>query len=436
MKRTTWRWIAAASCLLAAGALPAARRPHYGGTLRVELSAAFSPDPAKWPVLAPALAARDRIMEQVFETLVRLNDKGVPEPALAVSWTHEPALKRWVFTPRPNVRLHNGALWEPEAGALSVPDQRPIEEILRRLADPRNAVVVRGEDGALAGTGPFRIDKWGAGKLLKLSAHEAYWGGRPFLDSVEIQMARPWRNQALDFESGAADVIELSLEEERRVRQRGGRTRVSAPRETLALVFRSDSAVPEPARRALALSIDRGSIHSVLLQKQGEATGALLPQWLSGYAFLFPAERDRIAARRMAGAPATITFEHEGGDALLRLIAERIALNASEAGITLRAPSPGARADVRLTRLHMSSLDPVQALEDLAATVKTPVEAAATEPYPMESLLLEGARIIPLFHLPSACQIGPRVRNWPEGRWTRTGRWQLDDVWLEENGQP
>ncbi len=43
----------------------------------------------------------------------------------------------------------------------------------------------------------------------------------------------------------------------------------------------------EDAVRGLALSLDCQTIANMLLQKQAELASALLPQWLSGYAFLF-----------------------------------------------------------------------------------------------------------------------------------------------------
>ena len=54
MQRTLLRWIAAASALLAAsaaiGSLNAARRPRYGGELRIELRAALKTlDPLETP---------------------------------------------------------------------------------------------------------------------------------------------------------------------------------------------------------------------------------------------------------------------------------------------------------------------------------------------------------------------------------------------------
>src|SRR5258708_22833630 len=130
------------------------------------------------------------LVPAVFETLVRLDENGKPQPWLATSWTHDAERKRWAFTARSNVRLHNNTTWAPAASSLEVPDDRPIEQILREMARPWNAVVVREPDGSLVGTGPFRVAKWEAGKTATLTAYEDHWKGRPYLDSVEIQIGR------------------------------------------------------------------------------------------------------------------------------------------------------------------------------------------------------------------------------------------------------
>src|SRR5579863_5776833 len=100
MKRIPSRWIAAASALVALGMLPAARRPRYGGELRIEMRAALrSLDPSadSDPLTLGTIA---QLTPAVFETLVRFDEHGDPQPCLATSWTHDAARKRWVFTAR------------------------------------------------------------------------------------------------------------------------------------------------------------------------------------------------------------------------------------------------------------------------------------------------------------------------------------------------
>jgi peptide/nickel transport system substrate-binding protein len=414
MKRIPSLWIAAASALIALGIVDAARRPRYGGELRVEMRAALR-------TLDPAANSTDAalLVPAVFETLVRFDERGDPQPGLATSWSHDAARKRWVFAARPNVMLHNGTPWSPRGGAIEVADDQPLPKILREMARSSNAIVVHGEDGSLIGTGPFRIAHWEAEKSATLSANDAYWAGRPFLDAIEIRMGRALRDQVLDLESGKTDVAEILVTDARRLRQAGMTISSTSFVETLALVF-ENSNVPETTREALALSIDRTTINNVLLQKQGEPSAALLPHWLSGYSFLFPSARNIARAKQLATGSAPLAFAYDRQDPILRSVGERIAVNASEAGITLK--SAATPADVRLVRLPIVSRDSSSALEDLAALLKSPLPAS--DSFEAEKALLGGYRVIPLVHLPQMWAISGTVRNWP----------RLADVWLDPLG--
>ena len=253
-------------------------------------------------------------------------------------------------------------------------------------------------------TGPFKIARFEPGKGATLLANDDYPGGRPFLDSIEIQMGRDLKDQALDFSLGKADITETG--------ERKG-TLVN----TLALVFDSDRIAPT-LREALSLSIDRQTIQKVLLKDQGQPTNALLPQWLSGYAFLFDKPRDVVHAHQLAGSATSLTFAYDRQDATLRRIAERIAVNAMEAGISMR-PVNTPNADVRLEPLHITTKDELPSLQDLAALLKMPFPAGAS-PYEAERSLLDGFRVIPILHLADSWAVSPRVHNWPD----------LPNVWI------
>src|SRR5262249_6741109 len=129
-------------------------------------------------------------------------------------------------------------------------------------------VFTRNADGMLLGTGPFRLERWEPGRRAIFAAHEEYWGGRPFLDAIEVEMGRSMRDQFMDLELGKADVVEIGPSEVRRAVERGRKIWSSAPGELMALVFGGGrSAEDARLREALALSIDRAAIHNVLLQK-------------------------------------------------------------------------------------------------------------------------------------------------------------------------
>jgi ABC-type oligopeptide transport system substrate-binding subunit len=283
----------------------------------------------------------------------------------------------------------------------------------------------------LLGAG-FTIARWDAGRRAVYEADENAVGGRPFLDGVEILLGRALRDQASDLDLGKADVVELGPNELRR-QPAGRRVWSSSPVRVLALVF-SPRFDDVRAREALALAVDRSAIHSVLLQRQGEASGALLPQWLSGYAFLFPATADLARARQLAGGARAITLGVS--DAAARPIAERIALNARDAGLSISVTPQPANADVVLVELRITATDPLKALAEIAAALGSPIaqrdlppNASPEQMYAAERSLLEGFRVIPLIHLPDIYGVSPRVKGGPGI--TPSGEWRFENLWLE-----
>jgi hypothetical protein len=279
----------------------------------------------------------------------------------------------------------------------------------------------------LVGAG-FTIARWEAGRRAVYEADENAAGGRPFLDGIEILMGRALRDQTSDLELGKADIVELGPAELRR-QMAGRRVWSSSPVRVLALVFGSRFEDAR-AREALALALDRSAIQTVLFQRQGEISGALLPQWLSGYAFLFPTGADLGRARQLAiGArPVSLTY----GDAAMRPVAERIALNARDAGLAVTVIAQGGAADVRLVELRLASANPAKALNSMAAAlgVAEPAYGDAIEQcYAAERALLDGFRVVPLIHLPDVYGVGARVKGGPGV--TPEGEWRFENLWLE-----
>ena len=279
----------------------------------------------------------------------------------------------------------------------------------------------------LVGAG-FTIARWEAGHRAVYEADENAAGGRPFVDGIEILMGRALRDQAGDLEVGKADLVELGPAEMRR-QVAGRRIWSSSPVRVLALVFVAqfeDARV----REALALAVDRSAIQTVLFQRQGEISGALLPQWLSGYAFLFPTSADLGRARQLAQGARAVSLGY--GDPALRAIAERIALNARDAGLAVTVTQQAGGGDVRLVELRLASTNPAKALSAMASTLglADAVRGEAPEQvYAAERALLEGFRVIPLLHLPDVYGAGPRVKGAPAV--TPAGEWRFENLWLD-----
>src|SRR5260370_26114250 len=97
MKRPYWALLALSSFVICP--LASATRPRYGGTLTVDLTPA-------WTTLAPSEI--EMLAPLIVETLVRINERGEPEPVLAVNWQHDAERKRWRFSLKSKVNFHGG----------------------------------------------------------------------------------------------------------------------------------------------------------------------------------------------------------------------------------------------------------------------------------------------------------------------------------------
>jgi ABC-type transport system substrate-binding protein len=439
-----------ASSLLCAISATAATRPHYGGTLHIEMRAApMSLDPAVSP---PNWSGN--LFSVLFETLVSLDEQGKPQPALANSWHAEPGNQRWQFFLRSGVTFQDGSPVTPDAVAVCLRRTNPSWKVFSEgeavvierdlpapnlpfeLTLPRNSIVKR-EGGMVSGTGPFSVSRWDPGRKLSLAARDDYWAGRPFLDTIEITMGRSFRDQMISFDLGKAQVIEIAPEQARHTAAEGRHVESSAPVELIALIFARDPQSPADGRQrhALGLSIDRELLNTVVLQGGGEPAGGLLPNWMTGYGFLFPASINLDLARQVRGEiPHTTswTLGYDPADPIARVIAERIVLNAGDAGLGMQVTS-GSGADLRIVRIPLLSLDAQIALGELAGGLGLPqpkfASTSTDDLYNAENRLLQSQRVIPLLHVRTTYGVSGGVKNW---RTAPDATWRLPNVWLAE----
>jgi ABC-type transport system substrate-binding protein len=468
MTRTSLLFPVLVSVILAAS-LVNGERPRYGDTIRIESQARIrSVDPATQPADSNEASLREAVLPLMFETLVAVDPAGGVRPVLATSWTTDINAAKWRFTLRTGVRLHDSSLLEtshvvsvltaqlPEARVIADGGGVVIEtggrpDLLWALADMRRAVVVRAQSGDLIGTGPFRIDRLDPARLL-LSAHDGYWGSRPFLDGVRVDFDRALTSQLTGIETGQADLVTVRPMDVRRLAQRQLRIEASRPMELIALVFEPHRAVQadRPLRRTLAAAIDRESMVRVLLQGYGEPARALLPAWLSGYApFVVEDQAQPLPRAVIAGLPAgrrSLILRVTAGDTVAQAVADRVAVDAREAGFTVTVQAPtglAPRADIRLMRIPLTATSPERALSALMSALGSRTLTSVTrEPVPppgaplqvvagVERALLQPHVIVPVVHVPALYAIGDRLESFAGPIVLPAGGWNLADAWLQ-----
>ncbi|HEX4001652.1 MAG TPA: ABC transporter substrate-binding protein [Candidatus Acidoferrales bacterium] len=349
---------------------------------------------------------------------------------------------------------------DPAVAAASPEEAAAKDEIESLLYDHRNADgTFGGGSDSVSGSGPFRMSEWEPGRHLTLTANEEFAGGRPFVDSVDIQMGRSVKDRLLDIELEKTDLIEIPPEEARHASEQGIRVSTSQPDELVAVVFIAGRPAAEDARmrEAVSRAIDRNAMVNFILQKEGEAAGGLLPQWSSGTAFLFSTAAEGSAAKEIAGqigGSPRIVLGYDSSDSLEESLAERIAVDAREAGIRVtpealqndRVPS---NCDARLVRLRMGSPDPRVALANFLAALAPVIDvngtsgageakqmaegASAERIYDVERGVVNSYRVAPLVWLPEVYGLSARVRDWKAP--AAGAGWPLADVWLEQESR-
>lgn len=512
MRSTELRLCAATSLLyfvppLFSPSAVAATKPKYGGTLRIELRAAnVTLDPRKWQAGSMEYATDEKLSALVFERLVALDDYGRFQPVLATEWSHDGSYRRWQFVIRAGVKFSDGSALtsaevtaalqpvlpeslkiNPSGNSVVVQSAWPVPDLLEQLASGRYFVYRVAGDGGLVGTGPFVIGaaplaeseplqkassaiatgsraapEVRGGAHLFFRENEEVWLGRPFLDAIDVTLGVPPLRAMFDLQLGKADLIELAPELVPRALQTNLRVWTSDPIALYGLRFEGPSAAESAARlrEALSLSLDRNTMANVLLQKQAEPASALLPQWLSGYSFVFHAETNVDRAKELrrpfasngAGATNPLRLRVDLARDMTKLLGERVAVNARQASILVQVVSqPATRSTsavttagdppsaVRLFAWRYSSVSPRAELDSmLAAYNLEEPEVSITNSsgksgdreqlYARERRVLEAWKIVPLVEQAESVGLGTAVRDWMPARW---GEWRLSDVWLD-----
>jgi MarR-like DNA-binding transcriptional regulator SgrR of sgrS sRNA len=417
--------------LIALGiACHARTRPHYGGTLRVEIEG----DPWQRP---DGMARR-----LVFDGLTRVNRDGTVSPALAVRWSSEADNHRWQFWLRTGIHFSDGTgitsadvvtslnascpsdcPWTAVRAAGSsviFTGDMPMPVLPSLLASDAYLISKSGASsefatGGLVGTGAFQPAGFANGTLT-LAANENGWQGRPFVDAIQLRVHRSIHDQWLDLGLGRADVVEVPAEQMRAAQQQHFAV-ISAPLVTLLAIEISDNgALSNPLLRAsIAASIDRSVLSNVIFQKQAEVTASVLPARISGYSFLFPPDRDLNRAHDLRGGltPRQLNLAYQGGPTM-QLTAQRIALNLREAGFNVQPTNAFPRGDLTLRTINLEDGNPRSALESILRDTDAPAAIPDSSPsalYKVEHEFLEHHTLVPLLYLPRMFAISGRLHD-------------------------
>src|SRR6266550_2821184 len=179
---------------------------------------------------------------------------------------------------------------DPKTLVVRLP--QPDSSLLTRLALPPYWLDDPGLKGAVSsGTGPYHLDKWDRGRGLHLSAFSDYWGPRPQVRGVDIEI-EPDNPKRLDrFTSGAVDIAHgftgPQLLAFARDPQHLSQLHKVANTRTTYLGFNTiaGSGIGPPERMAFAQAIDKGRLTDLALFGSMLAAPAtdLIPPGVAGH---------------------------------------------------------------------------------------------------------------------------------------------------------
>jgi oligopeptide transport system substrate-binding protein len=244
-----------------------ARPGRSGGTLAVALLDPGPLDPARAEGLEDEV-----VLGNLFDGLTTIDPAGALHPAVAVSWTSDPALHRWAFHLRPEARWSDGSplrstdftyawhrLADPKTRPAPAPAARTllsavtgyrsfaagrarsitglqtpnpttlVVELDHPFADlpalvaalplsPLPATVVRPDPAAYltqpVGNGPFRLTAPARpGRSLALDRNPAYWGSPALLDKVSVHLVPDEQTGWLELQNGRVSFAPVPLDQ-------------------------------------------------------------------------------------------------------------------------------------------------------------------------------------------------------------------------------
>jgi len=273
-----------------------------------------------------------RVIEVMYEGLLRHDEGGALEPALASDWEISEDGKTYTFHIRKGVRFHDGTeltaedvkasynrILDPELGSPQASRLQKIENMevtdkyeikitlsskfapfLNKVSGPGRAIVPKSvaEGGEnlkkkVAGTGPFTLSNWVPGEQVVLERNQDYWmEGLPYLDKVSYKIIPEPATRRAALQGGDIHMIPSAESTSVKVLQGSKKLKVISTQE-LAYSLIGFNLEREPlndsrVRRAISYATNREEIIQAVYD--GLATvGTPLPPALSEW-YLKPSE--------------------------------------------------------------------------------------------------------------------------------------------------
>jgi peptide/nickel transport system substrate-binding protein len=195
-------------------------------------------DPQAWDTLSSMA-----ISSHFYEGLVAVDANLRIQPALAVRWEN-PDQSTWVLHLRPHVKFHSGKNFtskdvlysfervmkdqtlETSVYARNIAEIRTLGDFTVQIKTVRATslflekirlinIVPQGSAGSDLqnqedGTGPYRLQGWHVGEVVRMVRNENYWGPKPYLRRVEFRLRQTPDLALQELRSGRCGFIQCN----------------------------------------------------------------------------------------------------------------------------------------------------------------------------------------------------------------------------------
>lgn len=214
-----------------------------GGTYRDQLNIAVDVDAETYNPILTNNTTGNRVGQLIFNGLVRLDEKVVPQPALAEKWEISKDGLTYTFHLRTGVTFHDGTeftsadvkytfdeILKKENNApyrsryvaieeISCPDDQTVVFKLNTANSALMAYMDLGiiPEGAMddaaafgtapVGTGPYKVEGYTLNSETILKANAEYWEGTPATETINVYVINDNSTRLASLESGDVDFV-------------------------------------------------------------------------------------------------------------------------------------------------------------------------------------------------------------------------------------
>lgn len=309
-----------------------------GGSTDTSLVVAFAVEPENLDFTKTAGAAIPQVLlNNVYEGLVKMDDEGEIEPALATKWTVSEDQKTYDFTLQDGVTFSNGDKFDADTVKFSIErvksadwtvDLKKAMDVVQtvEVVSPTEVKVVLSKPsrdwlfrmttriGVMftpngvadlankpVGTGPYEVSKWTRGDSIELTARDGYWGDKPAMKSVTFKYFDDPTAMNNAMLTGSVNVIG-SVQAPDSMNQFKSDSRFTVIEGTtngeVVLSF-NNAAGPLTdirIRKAIKYALDRKAIVDTAWNGYGTLIGSMVPPtdpWYSDLTGLYPHDPDK-----------------------------------------------------------------------------------------------------------------------------------------------